>query len=71
MAYSVIPAPGRKYGPCKTECKHLDCAEARANVKKLCPKCEKEIGYNTEFTEINSRLFHLLCAWDYEQKDNA
>ena len=49
MAAGQLSKPGTKYGPCKTDCKHKDCAQTRTMADTPCRICGKTIGYNTLF----------------------
>jgi len=67
MAFSMIPAPGTKLGPCKSMCQHRDCAASRQEAEKVCPGCEKIIGYETPMTILRDKadlpwVWHNLCA---------
>jgi len=53
---------GDKYGPCKTDCKHKDCAEARKMARSICPKCQKAIGYEIRFYKIEDAYIHADCV---------
>ena len=45
-----IRKPGKKYGPCKVECPHRDCAESRRIATVCtCRLCDKTIGWETRF----------------------
>jgi hypothetical protein len=66
MAWGVIQKPGAKYGPCKKACAHLDCAAGREIAAKVCPECDKPIGYDTPFAHYTGkagleRTYHNLC----------
>jgi hypothetical protein len=77
MAWSMIPAPGTKLGPCKSMCKHTDCAANRQEAEKVCPGCEKIIGYETPMTTMRDKaglpwIWHNLCAEvDEENRQKA
>lgn len=64
MAASVIPAPGTKYGPCKS-CKHIDCAESRRMAESICTVCAKPIGYQVRYCRdddaVEGALAHEGC----------
>ncbi len=62
MAWAILSRPGTKYGPCKKECKHVDCAETRRQAAALCGYCGKPIGYGYKFSETPDKGFaHWLC----------
>lgn len=70
MAYGIIDKPGTKTGPCAKKCEHIDCAASRAEVEKVCPGCEKPIGYGAAFCVRDDKAglpwtWHHACA----QKD--
>ena len=63
----MISAPGTKLGPCKGGCKHRDCEASRVEAAKICPACDKPIGYDTAFTTMRDKAglpwtWHNLCA---------
>lgn len=63
----MIPAPGSKYGPCRSKgCGHRDCAESRRQAGVICPLCGKRIGYATRFYQRRNWtiLVHEACADD-------
>jgi len=62
MAAGVLSSPGTKYGPCKTDCKHKDCAEARKMARSICPKYQKAIGYEIRFYKIEDAYIHADCV---------
>lgn len=67
MAWSIIAAPGMKGGPCKGKCAHRDCAASRAEAEKVCPGCEKLIGFDVAFCVVRDKAdlpwtWHRLCA---------
>ena len=62
MAAGILPNPGTKYGPCKTECKHRDCANTREDAQRLCSLCQRSINYETRYYRSNAGLDHALCA---------
>lgn len=67
MAFAVIAKPGSKLGPCKKMCQHKDCAAGRAEAEKVCPACEKLIGYDTPFVTVRDAgglpwTWHNECA---------
>lgn len=61
MAWAILAKPGEKYGPCKGECEHRDCAASRAEAKLVCPDCKKAIGYDTRFCTFEGKTWHDLC----------
>lgn len=67
MAYSILPAPGTKFGPCEGECEHIDCAGTRRMAAEVCHYCGEQIGYDTKFQNEGDAppddvLVHFLCA---------
>lgn len=71
MAAGVIAKPGTEYGPCLSECKHLDCAESRKQAETLCPICNKKIGYDRRFFQENNWeiLTHEICKIKQIEKE--
>lgn len=79
MASAVLPKPGSRFGPCTTECKHIDCTQTRTDALTLCTFCQTAIGYerhfhrgNTQYANIPGELAHggcLLDAYDHDQSD--
>ena len=62
MATETIAEPGTKYGPCKKECKHIDCALMQKMAATSCTVCLEVIGYNEPFYEhADKTLVHALC----------
>lgn len=64
MAAAFISEPGTKHGPCKTPCKHEDCAQSRKMAEGICRLCGKPIGYETRFymdPENREANVHALC----------
>jgi len=66
MAAGILPKPGTKVGPCAKSCKHIDCAETRTMAARVCPICEKPIGYDTRFYQHGTleELTHAVCLED-------
>jgi hypothetical protein len=63
MAAGQLSKPGTQYGPCKTACRHIDCAETRATAEARCRLCGERIGYQTLFyREANGVVAHERCA---------
>lgn len=69
MAWSMIPTPGTKYGPCKEECSHKDCNQSRSIANKICPYCNQFIGYEKPFCiDENKNTCHYSCLiYDIEK----
>lgn len=65
MGWSSIAKPGDEFGPCKTECRHVDCAAARKEAEAVCITCGEPIGYETPRYGLVSRgdQEHARCAW--------
>jgi len=70
MAAGILSKPGSKYGPCKFECKHVDCRETREIATSNCTICEGKIEYETRFYvcdpirisgEMKKRYDHARC----------
>jgi hypothetical protein len=61
MAAGTLPKPGTKYGPCKGDCEHRDCAATRRMAGTACPTCGDKIGYNRRFYETDRGLEHAYC----------
>jgi hypothetical protein len=49
MGRSCLPKPGSLYGPCESQCHHLNCRITRKEANSLCRLCGKPIGYETCF----------------------
>ena len=69
MAWMKFATPGSKYGPCKGNCSHRDCADTRNLAAGFCVLCEKKIGYGKRVTGIP--LVHSVCAEDAEDRRQA
>ncbi len=63
MSAIGLPKPGTEYGPCETECQHIDCAETRKQAATICDLCPEPIGYDRPFYQRESWtvLTHQLC----------
>jgi hypothetical protein len=61
MAAGILPKPGTTYGPCKTRCKHLDCADTRARAKSRCLYCRKPVGFSVRVYQHGDYTVHALC----------
>src|SRR6185369_1793970 len=59
-----LAAPGTQYGPCASECPHVECAVMRRRAATLCNLCNHPIGYNQRFFNDAGRLVHTLCWYD-------
>lgn len=66
MGWSTLPEPGSEHGPCKEACHHVDCKATREMSDKPCGYCNKPIGYNTNFYQLEldgEQCFaHARCA---------
>lgn len=63
MAAGVLPKPGTKRGPCKTDCAHRDCAQTKADAMSVCRFCHKTIGYGNGFFRSHAgALAHAMCV---------
>lgn len=73
MAVGVLPKPGSKLGPCKTECKHRDCAQSRAMAAEACRFCGKPIGYDDGFlrARLSGALAHAVCVDEAVERNDA
>ena len=67
----ILQPPGTKNGPCKLPCKHIDCAQARADAEKICPICGLKIGYGAWFDDDDGVLSHIECSEDEQENDHA
>jgi hypothetical protein len=56
-----IPAPGTPNGPCETICGHLRCADLFQAACRICPGCGEPIGFDREYRESDSNLWHVPC----------
>lgn len=67
MASAVLPIPGTEYGPCETECAHIDCAKTREMAAKRCRFCGEIIGFDRHFYDDDAAgaargdLVHASC----------
>lgn len=66
MAAGYIQPPGSEYGPCKEECRHVDCAQTRTMAESVCKYCEQIIGYERGFYNLANHgdipvLVHSAC----------
>lgn len=72
MAAGTLPAPGSKYGPCKGECAHTDCALTRKMSGDECRLCEQAIGYDTRFYVNDAKQpVHADCYEDQIELERA
>ena len=53
--------PGSQFGPCKGECKHIDCAQHRVDAALKCPYCRKRIGWKARVYAHGKYLVHAAC----------
>lgn len=73
MAAGILPAPGTKVGPCKAKCKHLDCAQTKAEAASPCRFCAKGIGYGVGFyrSKLSGELAHAFCFEEAVERNDA
>jgi hypothetical protein len=73
MAAGQLQKPGTKYGPCKSDCTHRDCAETRTMAEALCRICSYRIGYETLFFQEGSvrALVHEACVAAEIEREQA
>jgi len=77
MGWLLIDSPGIGNGPCKKKCKHLDCADARAEAARSCRICGYPIGYDTKFywerneESPKNTIVHFVCMWTEEELRRA
>lgn len=62
MAFATLPKPGSKYGPCETECRHIDCASTRRAAESICPVCQQPIGYDQAYWTVEAFNQHVDCT---------
>lgn len=68
MAASRLPQPGTEFGPCENECKHIDCKQTREMAESICHFCQKPVGYETRFYQIDTILgLQFVHAFCYEE----
>ncbi|MDF2434898.1 MAG: hypothetical protein JWP44_4529 [Mucilaginibacter sp.] len=70
MAAISIPKPGSSAGPCLDDCKHIDCAELKAEAAAACPLCGEPIGYGRLF--VQDKVFgkaHDICVIERLEAD--
>ena len=74
MGWYMLAAPGTDAGPCKEECKHLDCAAVKKRAGTPCVICGEPIGYETKMyflstvSENPEKMSHALCEWKKLEK---
>jgi hypothetical protein len=61
MAAGVLGKPGTQFGPCKTPCKHLDCAETRSRATSRCIYCKRVVGYGVRIYQHGDYVVHARC----------
>lgn len=81
MGWSTIPKPGekvkdrngemREIGPCVEDCEHNYCEALRANAERLCPHCQKPIGYDTKHYGWFDTIEHAVCLWKKVEAEQA
>ncbi len=72
MAASALPKPGTEYGPCKSKCKHIDCASTRATSEAACRFCAKAIGYDKRFyadPDNQGAFVHAICLEESVERE--
>ena len=62
MSAASVPAPGTKYGPCKHDCAHVDCAASRRQAHDDCIFCGEFIGYEVPWYAMEDGPAHAVCA---------
>jgi len=64
MNLSLIPQPGRKFGPCLEPCIHRDCRQNRTIADSHCPHCHGRIGFEQQFFVEGGGVgyVHRKCA---------
>jgi hypothetical protein len=73
MAYTVLANPGSQHGPCKDECKHIDCNKTKQLALTLCPLCDEPLGYDRPLTNDpdTQNLGHFSCVEESIEKERA
>lgn len=76
MAAGTLPAPGTRYGPCKGDCRHTDCAATRAEAASICRICGSAIGYERRYYKDPDAaavgpLVHAACLEDQIERQRA
>jgi hypothetical protein len=73
MAAGTLPKPGSKVGPCKGTCKHLDCAQTKADAATACRFCAKPIGFEKPFNRarFDGSLAHESCMYEALERNDA
>ena len=74
MAAGKLDKPGTKYGPCKSECGHIDCAKTRSMAQSVCTICGVAIGYDTRFylsQTLPDRYDHAICREEIDEQIDA
>jgi hypothetical protein len=73
MAAGILPKPGSKVGPCKTQCKHRDCQQTKAEAAAACRFCGKPIGYGVGFyrSRLSGELAHAFCFEEAVERNDA
>lgn len=64
MAAGILSAPGTEYGPCATDCAHIDCKQTHEMAAATCHVCGKAIGYGKRFYRQGLTLSHAPCLED-------
>lgn len=71
MAWSIVPRPGTKVGPCKGECQHTDCAATRKLAATICRYCQQEIGYGGKYTMEAGEPVHFICLVEHVESEST
>lgn len=68
MAAGSLSPPGSEFGPCESECQHVDCASTRKLAAMQCIHCDEPIGFDRMFYQVQpdgepawSKLAHQSC----------
>lgn len=62
----IIPSYGKPNGPCETICGHLRCFRLIQAAASTCPGCGEVIGFDREYRESDSNLWHVECLRAFE-----
>lgn len=71
MAAGTLPAPGTQYGPCKSSCKHIDCAETRERAASACIYCRRKVGFGVRVYQHGEYTVHARCHEEAAEKNAA
>lgn len=67
MAYFIMAEPTETNGVCETECKHIDCAEARRLAETPCDLCHEIIAPGRAYVFVSAKdgiIRHFACEPD-------